>query len=1285
MKERIRLRIGHDERGVSEVVGTILVLLITVVLFSAVFVWVYTIPAPEKRTRLEMDAVLTPIYDQGEWDGVIINITHNGGDELFGQWTTVYVSVNNFVERLNTQGTVQYGPNSGDPYGLKGDANWNTGETWSITNYTIGQNDDVEVGVIDNLRQEVVWRKMLLGGEGEHPPLFRERWIDGDLETISREVAEKGKLFGIYARIIDRDGDFNSDNPVFVNLTFLYQQYGLFKMYDDGTHGDAVADDGLWSRTDSLFEAKMEWDGGLLILSAQDDYGQSQGPDVHNTTTRMVLRVTAPKVINRNVEKNETGPRFGPELLPGSELQKYQIYNETEWDEKRWRANSTRTFKKGETVVVIVASVYLPNADIDNKFWLFYAKSGVYPTPIVYGGGPMGPDSVPSSTEAFDLVDYVGNFYVWEYRFNTTSEAYGYTDGLLEYGRYSLRVLLKANYIPPPKNRFETTDLITVTDQNGTAPDYPDLLTFKDSAHLQPSSTFNFTEYMYVKVVVKDTDDTFEIGDVKIQDYVGGIQIWARPGQGPVSSASINNSVSYKFKIDLSSPNYDPWLFGENTYSLRVLLVKDSNEEYIMALSKQVTIRGPRWYLDIATAIEAWSHPVHQTKTYSYFYDNRIFTWEPYPIELFQSFPSKKQPDWGGGPFRSIVFGDIDGDGDLDVVTGAQVGKLFWYRDKDGLGHVWLRKEIDSLGSSVNSVDVGYIDDDTDLDVVIGTENGNLWWYENRGLTWNPYFIDNVGNAVNVVKLGNMDGDKDDDLVVGTSGNEVRIYKNTNGMFGTVVTDDYLMSEDIPGNGTVNGDYMDTFTSDDTYESITETNGTAYETYDYDAQGEQQAVHETVTGDYTDTQTDDNSYETLTEEYIDGPGNNDYYIMRNDTGDTTSGHMYNLGNINASAGDQITLYTSSYISTGSEPFDVGWSTGSTPNWPTGWQITRTGTEGVDSFDLDSQGFNGGQLYIWIRDSDNSKNDGNSDGALTTLSVDYLHVQVVKAGGETSTLDHIWKTEVIGTGGDAYKFFIEAYHTTNTEYDDFTFQWSTSSNGPWTDILTVTKTADDNMYQAANLDNSIAGNAIYIRVIDTNSTNGYLYNDTVYIDHMYVRRYIVQTNYTSIDLGSTVNDLALGDIDNDDDLDIAAGTQSGNIYVLYNQGSGDSFPNTDTLTATGAVLSVDVGFIDSDDDLDVVGGTADDKVYWWENKGVGSWTRKKIDDTNGDVTCLRVGDIDGDYWDDIAIGTSNGDTVHYNNLGSSGWTSEIVDSRDTVVYDLDLGDADRGVTIEPERY
>ncbi|MCK4455086.1 MAG: hypothetical protein KAU99_01920 [Thermoplasmata archaeon] len=1226
-----------------------------------------------------MEGALNPVYDAGVWDGAIINITHQGGEDLYGWRTAIYVKVNDEFEILQTQGTIQWGPNAGDPYGLREDEDWIIGEVWSILNHTIQPDDKVEVGVIQSIKGEVIWSSMLLGAAGEYPPLFVQKWYDGNLDTIAREDLRGNESFAIYVQIQDNDGDFGSDNDVYANVTVLYDDYGFFKMYDNGSMGDDVADDGIWTANYTAFVGDNSMDGSLVIITAEDDAG-------HNTTARLVLKIEelgAAYHYYYEYPENITTPRFGPELLPGSGLQHYQIFNETEWDKRRWEGNATRIFVKGERVVIVIASHFLPDTDLDNKFWLFKAESGLGPQPIVYGGGAMGPDSIPSSTEAFELVDYVGKFYVWEYRWNTSSAGHGFSDGLLEYGHYSLRIRLRSSYYPPPDNLFEVQDFMSVTDENGTVPDYPQILTFLDADHEQPSDTFNFTDVVYVKVIVQDTDETFEFGNVKIQDFGAGIQIWAKPGNPPVSAASVNNSVSYKFNIDLTRPNFDPWLFGENAYTLRVLYLKDMNEEYKVSLSRLVTIRGPRWYLDIATALEDYSHPVHETKIYAVFLENLVFRWEEYWIESYKAGPGgQKDPPWGGGAFLSIVYGDLDDDTDLDVVAGLEVGKLFMYRNQGGDGHFWQQREVDDLGIPITAVDVGHVDKDGLLDIVAGTEDGHIWWYASDN-KWTPSLVADTGSKINALVMANMDDDEDDDLVVAT-GDELLVYENSDGVFGTITMTEYFAEADIDGNGTRVGSHVDTETTDDIYESITEVSGTAYDITTYSAQGEVDAEYEDPkSGNYDNTKTEDGSYEVLREKWTPKLNGKERYLIRNWTGNqATHGHAFLFGNV--SNGDLINLYIKSYISNGttSEPFKVGWSSVWTPNPTYISDISRT-TIGTDEFNLKGAGFSGGQLIIWIWDTDSTEKDTASDQALSWLSIDYMAVKVFTANGTTSTLDHMWRTDPVLADGHAYKFFVEAYHTVNPENDHFLFQFSQNQGGPWTDLVTITATSDPNDYTGSTLPTTIGGN-VYIKVVDTDGTNGYLINDTVYVDHMFIRRYLVTTTpLYSYDFASTVNDIAVGDVDGDGDFDVAVATSSGNIYMRYNDGLGDLGAG-DVLAATGSVLAVDLAYIDADDDLDVVAGTSSDKVYWFENVlPLTTWDRKKIADTDGDVTTLRAGDVDGDYWDDVVIGTYTGKVVLYRNE-HPGWITEIVDSRDTIIYDLDIGDVDRGVTIELER-
>lgn len=131
----------------------------------------------------------------------------------------------------------------------------------------------------------------------------------------------------------------------------------------------------------------------------------------------------------------------------------------------------------------------------------------------------------------------------------------------------------------------------------------------------------------------------------------------------------------------------------------------------------------------------------------------------------------------------------------------------------------------------------------------------------------------------------------------------------------------------------------------------------------------------------------------------------------------------------------------------------------------------------------------------------------------TISGSYIDTQTSNDGYESITeresrgkpanrysyLEHKWTINV--TGGDTVTFFVEAYHTANTENDDFVLAYSTDDS-IYTDIVTVTKIADDNTYQSYALPSAISG-IVYIRVVDTDQTAGNRTLDTIYVDHMYI--------------------------------------------------------------------------------------------------------------------------------------------------------------------------------------
>jgi hypothetical protein len=117
---------------------------------------------------------------------------------------------------------------------------------------------------------------------------------------------------------------------------------------------------------------------------------------------------------------------------------------------------------------------------------------------------------------------------------------------------------------------------------------------------------------------------------------------------------------------------------------------------------------------------------------------------------------------------------------------------------------------------------------------------------------------------------------------------------------------------------------------------------------------------------------------------------------------------------------------------------------------------------------------------------------------------YEAITEVESGGKPSKrysyLEHTWTVDV--TGGSSVTFYVEAYKTANSEGDNFVFAYSTD-NVNFTDMVTVSKTSDDNVAQSFVLPGSLSG-TVYIRVKDTNQSQGNRSLDTVYIDEMYIR-------------------------------------------------------------------------------------------------------------------------------------------------------------------------------------
>ena len=128
-----------------------------------------------------------------------------------------------------------------------------------------------------------------------------------------------------------------------------------------------------------------------------------------------------------------------------------------------------------------------------------------------------------------------------------------------------------------------------------------------------------------------------------------------------------------------------------------------------------------------------------------------------------------------------VHVADMDGDGDLDVVSSSNVGDtIAWYENDGAADPSWTSTNINTSLNSVKDFDVGDIDGDGDLDITLAYAN-KVVWFENDGAA-DPSWSDGI--LINASQPGAMaayavDMDYDGDLDVVTGGVlDIVWYKN---------------------------------------------------------------------------------------------------------------------------------------------------------------------------------------------------------------------------------------------------------------------------------------------------------------------------------------------------------------------------------------------------------------------------------------------------------------------------------------------------------------------------
>ncbi|MEM7032798.1 MAG: FG-GAP-like repeat-containing protein [Chloroflexota bacterium] len=566
---------------------------------------------------------------------------------------------------------------------------------------------------------------------------------------------------------------------------------------------------------------------------------------------------------------------------------------------------------------------------------------------------------------------------------------------------------------------------------------------------------------------------------------------------------------------------------------------------------------------------------------------SNVLAQAPFPLNQFNPWISSESDST-----FSIAWGDVDGDGDLDLAVGngpvsdlnpiGQANKL--YLNVDGVlqsDAAWVSLDTDRT----EYVAWGDVDGDGDLDLAAGNlgEANKLYLNNNGVLERSASWVSNDSDRTWSVAWGDVDGDGDLDLAAGNgdhfffgSGQPNKVYLNIN---GSLEQNASWQSADSVGTfsvawGDMNGDgRLDLAAGNDlvTNTVYLNVNGTLESTASWDSIGTDRTTH-VAWGD------------------VDGDDDLDLAVSN------WAGENKIYENINGS------LQTDA---------DSPWTSGEVDNTGNlGWGDV----DGDGDLDLAFGGLGVNKIYL------------NVDGILQTTGNSPWRFE-----GENDTTSIAWG-DVDGDGdldlafGDRLEPN-KVFENTNGVLQTLGQQPGASTDAGDTKNLAWGDVDGDNDLDLA-VSNSGA-NKVYLNVNnDLQPVASWISNDT--------------------DIST---DVAWGDVDNDGDLDLAVSNENApnKLYLNIN----GALQPAASWASSDADISTDIawGDVDNDGDLDlaVANDNTPNKLYLNIN-GVLETNATWLSDDTDHTTSVAWGDLDGDGDLDLAVG--NGDVERFTGSGQN---------------------------------
>ena len=727
--KRITKRKHWQKYGVSEIIGNLLILGITVTLFSSIMIFVSTMPMPSEEVYTDFGSSV----DIGA-NYTNVTVTHEGGQTLKDFRTNIYLFIDGTPQTL-TFSDFHLG------------SEWKTGQTgWynitGVTSFT-----SLSLMVVDTEANSVVYDVTLRGQQTNFAPIIGSR-------GTSPSTIYAGITFTLFVKVTDPDGDLNTSS-VFANASSLGASFSSVPMTDTNN-------DGIFTSSQT-FTAQAAYSGKEIIFNASDMTGR-------NTTGRFVLTI-----ISQSGGSSYYGPYYNyssylvngtypPDVSGGESGGTGGVVGTTFYYVRNADTlEITRDFEPGDRVMVEVYSNSLMNLALLNNFYMYHPLTG----------DPMVP---PTKSDAFGYGGIYATFNRYVYNFSAPAAPYIYT--------------IQMNFKDNTGTVVNIADTITISDAN--YPRLEVFRVNQTTGQFESPQSFNHTDTIYMRIITQSVEwnlgDVY-VGTVEVSDYTGKYIIKKVPADfsaypitdysAPISSLFKTNATgptrladntvvlgtAYTLYLKPQDAYQGWWLPRTNAYTLKVSIVSEMPGETYHGLTLQMNITAPLSTTDIVTSIGSGSYTWSATAAE---WDDSALAWFSSTERSDQWKKTTIDANTYSGPI-AMVLSDIDNDGYDDLVVGFQDSSvsLVWYRNEKPDGSKW--SETPYLISAAFDARPGPQHAETTSKGSTSEDNSVWVRYSSWLYDIDRFYPDDGDYSTREIcsdmAVGDFDGDGDDDIV----------------------------------------------------------------------------------------------------------------------------------------------------------------------------------------------------------------------------------------------------------------------------------------------------------------------------------------------------------------------------------------------------------------------------------------------------------------------------------------------------------------------------------------